>query len=66
MTEEEYRELRFQKAISMVLCGECKHYPYQTLYADDKCTIETYDHCFWMKADDYCSKGERNESSISD
>jgi len=62
MTEEEYKDLLFQKATSLVLCGECKHYPYQSrIFADDTLYIETYEHCYYMKADDFCSKGERNE-----
>lgn len=61
MTEEEYKDLLFQKATSLVLCAECKHYPYQRIFADNKLCIETYEHCYYMKADDFCSKGERNE-----
>lgn len=62
MTKEEYEDLRFQKAISLVLCGECKHYPYQQrIFADDTLCIETYEHCYYMREDDFCSKGERNE-----
>lgn len=62
MTEEEYKDLLFQKATSLVLCGECKHYPYQSiLFADDKLYMETYEHCYYMREDDFCSKGERNK-----
>ena len=61
MSQEELNELRFQKAISLVLCAECKHYPFQTMFADDKMYIDTYEHCYYMKSDDFCSKGELND-----
>lgn len=64
MTEEEYKDLLFQKATSLVLCGECKHYPYQKIFSDDKLCIETYEHCYCMREDDFCSKGERNDIPV--
>lgn len=65
MSKEEYEDLLFQKAISLVLCGECRFYPYQKInFADDKLAIETYEHCYYMEADDFCSKGEFSPQTV--
>ena len=45
----------------LVMCKECKYYPYKKRYADNKMYDTAYPQCWDMKEDDFCSKGELNE-----
>lgn len=51
MTEEELNDIRFQKAIELVLCAECKYYGIFRL-----CTFNG--RLEPVEFDDYCSHGE--------
>lgn len=45
----------------IIRCKDCKYNPNNPRpYADDD-PIETYIHCQFMEADDFCSKGKRRE-----
>ena len=54
MSDNEYNELRFEKAVSLTFCCECKYYGYFGF-----CTYNGRMEA--MEMDDYCSKGESEE-----